>query len=179
MGAAYSSYSYSTIPTDSLYSYPVTTAFFSSDFLSNSSKPTFGFNPTNKIFNTHFPKPIKIMSQASHPSPLKSGKVEAMETQEGFSTNPTLDFHGIDQKLVDKMAYDALVWSSLHGLVIGDKSVQVSGSIWFPRTEEKKVYIPFNSNFRSLFCNYFLKSYHFLLWEIKVRIFIEYIYIFS
>ncbi|GMN25114.1 hypothetical protein TIFTF001_000798 [Ficus carica] len=129
MGAAYSSHSYSTIPTDSLYSYPVTTAFFSSDFLSNSSKPTFGFNPTNKIFNTHFPKPIKIMSQASHPSPLKFGKVEAMETQEGFSTNPTLDFHGIDQKLVDKMAYDALVWSSLHGLVIGDKSVQRSGKV--------------------------------------------------
>lgn len=126
MGVAYSSCSCSTIPTDTLYSYSITSAF-SSDYLSKSPKASLGFNPTNQIFKTHIPKPIRIMSQASQSLPLKSGKVEPMETQEGFASKPTLDFHRIDQKLVDKMVYDALVWSSLHGLVVGDKSVQVSG----------------------------------------------------
>ncbi|XP_024031458.1 glutathione synthetase, chloroplastic, partial [Morus notabilis] len=97
--------------------------------LSKSPKASLGFNPTNQIFKTHIPKPIRIMSQASQSLPLKSGKVEPMETQEGFASKPTLDFHGIDQKLVDKMVYDALVWSSLHGLVVGDKSVQRSGKV--------------------------------------------------
>lgn len=152
MGVAYSSCSYTTIPTDTLCSYPITTAF-SSDFL---SKTSFGFNPANQIFKTHFPKPINIMSQSSHPLPLKSGKVEAVETQEGFSAKPTLDFHGIDQKLVDKMVYDALVWSSLHGLVVGDRAAQVSSFLYtqsdFPELRERtesdiEEYIPFKCNY--------------------------------
>ncbi|KAM1041971.1 hypothetical protein ACFX2I_031039 [Malus domestica] len=40
-----------------------------------------------------------------------------------------IDFHGIDEGLVEKMVYDHLVWSSLHGLVVGDKSVQRSGKV--------------------------------------------------
>ncbi|KAG6585761.1 Glutathione synthetase, chloroplastic, partial [Cucurbita argyrosperma subsp. sororia] len=39
------------------------------------------------------------------------------------------DIHGIDQELLKKMVYDALVWSSLHGLVVGDKSVKRSGKV--------------------------------------------------
>jgi glutathione synthase len=50
-----------------------------------------------------------------------------METQERILQKPLIDFHGIDEELVQKMVYDALVWSSLHGLVVGDKSVQVCG----------------------------------------------------
>ncbi|KAM6596847.1 hypothetical protein CsatA_007371 [Cannabis sativa] len=52
-----------------------------------------------------------------------------MDTQEGVPSMPSFDFHGIDQKLVDRMVYDSLVWSSLHGLVVGDKSVQRSGKV--------------------------------------------------
>ncbi|CAN1232845.1 Glutathione synthetase, chloroplastic [Linum perenne] len=37
--------------------------------------------------------------------------------------------HGIDEDLVKEMVYDALVWSSLHGLVVGDRSVQRSGTV--------------------------------------------------
>ena len=36
-------------------------------------------------------------------------------TQEGSSAKPIIDFDVIDEKLVQKMVYDALVWSSLFG----------------------------------------------------------------
>ncbi|KAM1490503.1 hypothetical protein FF2_033106 [Malus domestica] len=63
------------------------------------------------------------------PSQVLGGKVEVGETQEGVSKGPMIDFHGIDEGLVEKMVYDALVWSSLHGLLVGDKSVQRSGKV--------------------------------------------------
>jgi hypothetical protein len=34
-------------------------------------------------------------------------------------------YHTIHQQLLDNVAYDALVWASLHGLLMGDKSYQV------------------------------------------------------
>nr|AFF18845.1 glutathione synthetase [Dimocarpus longan]AFY17070.1 glutathione synthetase [Dimocarpus longan] len=42
---------------------------------------------------------------------------------------PLLDLDGVDQGLVEKMAFDALVWSSLHGLVVGDRTAQRSGKV--------------------------------------------------
>ncbi|XP_022642717.1 glutathione synthetase, chloroplastic-like [Vigna radiata var. radiata] len=39
------------------------------------------------------------------------------------------NYHRLDQQLLHTIAYDALVWSSLHGLVVGDNSVQRSGSV--------------------------------------------------
>ncbi|CAB4285260.1 unnamed protein product [Prunus armeniaca] len=74
------------------------------------------------------------MAQPSQVLPLQGGKVEVGETQEGNGTRPLLDFHGIDQELVEKIVYDALVWSSLHGLVVGDKSVQVSSTAQLTRS---------------------------------------------
>ncbi|KAF5740587.1 hypothetical protein HS088_TW11G00661 [Tripterygium wilfordii] len=52
-----------------------------------------------------------------------------MEIQDGIAVEPISDLHSIDPELVEKMAYDALVWSSLHGLVVGDRSVERSGRI--------------------------------------------------
>lgn len=49
-----------------------------------------------------------------------------MKTQEEKSTQPMSDLHNIDPELIQRLAYDALVWSSIHGLVVGDKSVPVS-----------------------------------------------------
>ncbi|KAK7258824.1 hypothetical protein RIF29_24411 [Crotalaria pallida] len=44
--------------------------------------------------------------------------------------SPTLaDYHSLDQQLLQKMVYDALVWASLNGLLLGHKSVQKSGSL--------------------------------------------------
>lgn len=65
------------------------------------------------------------MSQTSQVLPLKCGKVEDVEIQEGSVSKPLLDFHGIDEELVQKIVYDALVWSSLHGFVVGERSIQV------------------------------------------------------
>ncbi|KAG5087134.1 hypothetical protein JHK82_054531 [Glycine max] len=43
--------------------------------------------------------------------------------------SPLFDYPRLDQQLIHTIAYDALVWSSLHGLLVGDKSVQRSGSV--------------------------------------------------
>ncbi|KAK6138018.1 hypothetical protein DH2020_028245 [Rehmannia glutinosa] len=39
------------------------------------------------------------------------------------------DPHSIDPSLLQKMEYDALVWSSLHGLLVGDRASQKSGRV--------------------------------------------------
>lgn len=38
------------------------------------------------------------------------------------------DSHCIDQQLLDNVVHDALVWASLHGLVMGDKSSKKPGT---------------------------------------------------
>ena len=50
-----------------------------------------------------------------------------MEIEKGIGAalKSIVDFHGIDEGLIQKMVFDALVWSSLHGLVVGDRNVQV------------------------------------------------------
>ena len=57
---------------------------------------------------------------------LKCGNVEQSVTEEETFTTPILNYHAIDENLLQKIAYDALVWSSLHGLVVGDKSAEVT-----------------------------------------------------
>ncbi|KAK9940032.1 hypothetical protein M0R45_016709 [Rubus argutus] len=68
------------------------------------------------------------MPQSSQILPLNRGKVGVRETQEGSSRRP-INVDGIDQELVEKMVYDALAWSSIHGLVVGDRSVQRSSTV--------------------------------------------------
>ncbi|XP_071735471.1 glutathione synthetase, chloroplastic [Rutidosis leptorrhynchoides] len=43
--------------------------------------------------------------------------------------NPMSDPHSIDSQLLQKLVHDALVWSSLHGLVVGDRNVERSGLV--------------------------------------------------
>ncbi|CAD5332819.1 unnamed protein product [Arabidopsis thaliana] len=45
------------------------------------------------------------------------------------SQKPIFDLEKLDDEFVQKLVYDALVWSSLHGLVVGDKSYQKSGNV--------------------------------------------------
>ncbi|XVE83432.1 hypothetical protein DITRI_Ditri16bG0088400 [Diplodiscus trichospermus] len=54
-----------------------------------------------------------------------------MEMEKGIEAvlKPIVDFNGIDEGLIQKMVFDALVWSSLHGLVVGDRNVQRSGQV--------------------------------------------------
>ncbi|KAJ4836122.1 Glutathione synthetase [Turnera subulata] len=135
MGAAHSS---------SLTSCSITHHNYNSLFLLHSSKPNPNptSNPGNGIFFTHHAKPTKgfafpkqrLLSfnfTASKLVSLKCGGVREMETtrEDGSASSPIVDVHGINQELVQKMVYDALVWCSLHGLVVGDKSVQKSGTV--------------------------------------------------
>ncbi|KAF5463466.1 hypothetical protein F2P56_019377 [Juglans regia] len=131
MGAAYSSCSSLSLafPTVTLYSSPITTS--SQSYPRSKPKP---FSSTiDKIRNTRFLEPVKIMAQTPFPCSglaVKCGKVEEVENQEeGTTRKPMVDYHGIDQVLLDEMVYDALVWSSLHGLLVGDKSVERSGKV--------------------------------------------------
>lgn len=60
---------------------------------------------------------------------LKCSGVEETETHKRNSTSLIFDHHKIDNQLLQKMEYDALVWSSLHGLVVGDTNSQRSGRV--------------------------------------------------
>lgn len=61
---------------------------------------------------------------ALRPSVHEGVGIKIQESQ--FTSVPTPDVHDIDQELIEKMLYDALVWISLHGLVVGDRNSQVS-----------------------------------------------------
>lgn len=58
--------------------------------------------------------------------PLRCARLEMETKNDAVAGKPTLGFVEIDQDLVDEMVYDALVWSSLHGLVVGDRNIEVS-----------------------------------------------------
>ncbi|KAG5541326.1 hypothetical protein RHGRI_021233 [Rhododendron griersonianum] len=115
-----------------------TTTFFaaSTTLFPHRSKSNFStFNPHFKLLSQtlYYPKPTKITtsrSSSSALSPINSGgRAEEMKTQEEKSTQPMSDLHNIDPELIQRMAYDALVWTSIHGLVVGDKSVPRSGKV--------------------------------------------------
>ncbi|GLT78971.1 hypothetical protein SLA2020_504860 [Shorea laevis] len=126
MGIGYSSLSLNT-PFSSLVT--TDTAILKAQSKSN-------LKSNSSIFNTHLQKavfPIKqklpVTCSTQKILPLKCGRLRGMDTQKGMVAKPIIDLHGIDEKLIQKMVYDALVWSSLHGLVVGDRNVQRSGKI--------------------------------------------------
>ncbi|KAJ4877686.1 hypothetical protein Rs2_42704 [Raphanus sativus] len=73
-----------------------------------------------------FPRSFLIQSPLNprKPAPLRCVSSLTME-----SPKPILDFEKLDDGFVQKLVYDALVWSSLHGLVVGDKTHQKSGTV--------------------------------------------------
>ncbi|XP_065853597.1 glutathione synthetase, chloroplastic [Euphorbia lathyris] len=98
--------------------------------LTNNSIPLFAsllLKPTSNFVSQHHYSPFSSSKIVT----LRSGREKLMEIQQGTgtSTTPNFDLHGIDDDLVAKMVYDALVWCSLHGLVVGDRSVQRSGKV--------------------------------------------------
>ncbi|CAA7044940.1 unnamed protein product [Microthlaspi erraticum] len=106
MGSGCSSLSYSS-------STCIATAFSIS---SSSSSSSLKLNPISFRFQT----PTNLRNQA----PLRCGRSLAMESQK-----PMFDVEKFDDEFVQKLVYDALVWSSLHGLVVGDRAYQKSGKV--------------------------------------------------
>ncbi|KAG6402182.1 hypothetical protein SASPL_139057 [Salvia splendens] len=85
------------------------------------SNRSFQQNQTNPRARHSNPSIIPMAQSASSPlPPLKS---------EAKPPNPVFDPHGLDSNLLKKIAYDALVWSSLRGLLVGDRASQESGTV--------------------------------------------------
>ncbi|CAI0391999.1 unnamed protein product [Linum tenue] len=85
------------------------------------TNPTSNHLPINWLARAHLQKP----NSARKTPTLKCGRTAQMEIEGGSDSKPILDLHSLDDNLVQKMVYDALVWSSLHGLVVGDRNVQL------------------------------------------------------
>nr|GMD48207.1 glutathione synthetase, chloroplastic [Ipomoea batatas] len=108
-------------------SLPSPTALYS--FKSQST--VFPLHSFPTILQTHIPKTAHIaMSQSPSPTPLPLNSSTGAEThgEEGL-IDAILDPHNIDPNLLQTLSYDALVWSSLHGLLVGDRNSQRSGSV--------------------------------------------------
>ncbi|KAK3200353.1 hypothetical protein Dsin_023768 [Dipteronia sinensis] len=139
MGVAASSSSLLSLSSHQHHSFLLTTTTFSSQIKTKlDSRSHFSFNPTSK--NIPFESHLQILahSPTTHLTicgfhwkvgTLKCGRLREMETEVGVGANTLLDLHGVDQDLVEKIAFDALVWSSLHGLLVGDKTAQRSGKV--------------------------------------------------
>ncbi|KAL6570014.1 Glutathione synthetase [Orobanche minor] len=75
------------------------------------------------IFPILHSNPCIIPMAHNASSPLPPLKCEAKPQ------NPVFDPHGLDPNLLQTIAYDALVWTSLRGLLVGDRASQKSGTI--------------------------------------------------
>ncbi|KAL1542266.1 Glutathione synthetase [Salvia divinorum] len=74
-------------------------------------------------YRAHLSKPSNLPMAQSSSSPLPPLKFEAKPA------SPVFDPHGLDPNLLQKIAYDALVCSSLRGLLVGDRASQKSGTV--------------------------------------------------
>ncbi|KAL7205085.1 hypothetical protein ACSBR2_018078 [Camellia fascicularis] len=130
MGVGYSSCSLSlSLPYSRISCFASTTTTLLS---SHKSIPNSSLNPPTSQF--HYQKPTYTTMTAQSSSsplflPIQSGRVEEIKTQYNNSTKPISDLHSFDPELIQSLVYDSLVWSSLHGLVVGDKNVQRSGTV--------------------------------------------------
>nr|CAB51027.1 glutathione synthetase [Arabidopsis thaliana] len=108
MGSGCSSLSYSSSSTCSATVFSISSP--------PSSSSSLKLNPSSFLFQN--PKTLR------NQPPLRCGRSFKMESQK-----PIFDLEKLDDEFVQKLVYDALVWSSLHGLVVGDKTYQKSGNV--------------------------------------------------
>ncbi|KAL3838154.1 hypothetical protein ACJIZ3_022745 [Penstemon smallii] len=97
-----------------------------------SKSSPFLFNPTTiELPNSHFLKPCNISMAhniiSSQGSQLKCSAIG--DDLDIHTEKPIFDPHSIKPNLIQKMSYDALVWSSLHGLLVGDRASEKSGKV--------------------------------------------------
>ncbi|KAL1214893.1 Glutathione synthetase [Cardamine amara subsp. amara] len=88
---------------------------------SSSSSSSFKLNPRSFLFHN----PTNLSTQLRNQTPLRCGRSLEMESQKPIM----FDVEKFDDDFVQNLVYDALVWSSLHGLVVGDKTYQKSGKV--------------------------------------------------
>ncbi|CAM8894958.1 unnamed protein product [Rhodiola kirilowii] len=85
----------------------------------------FTHKPQIRVLNTQLGFSPKVKTLAVNRRVRVIMSCGKMELDKGRDAG---DVHGIDEELVSKMVYDALVWCSLHGLVVGDRNVERSGT---------------------------------------------------
>ncbi|XP_052118866.1 glutathione synthetase, chloroplastic [Arachis duranensis] len=73
------------------------------------------------LFFPFCPKPLFSLNLMSK---SKCGNVD-----DHTLTSSLFDYHRFDHQLLQSIAYDSLVWASLHGLLVGHKSIQNSGTV--------------------------------------------------
>ncbi|KAI3470655.1 hypothetical protein Pfo_027318 [Paulownia fortunei] len=78
---------------------------------------------------TYYPKPCNISMAQNASLAVSPLKCSGRGTEEAETQKPMFDPHSIDPNLLQKMGYDALVWSSLHGLLVGNRASQKSGRV--------------------------------------------------
>ncbi|CAN6482624.1 unnamed protein product [Victoria cruziana] len=91
---------------------------------------------TSKNLATHLQRSTRTIrgmsSSSSSVAPFKSAKTDTQESvrdgEKGMddSLNGSLE---MPAELLQRLVYEALVWSSLHGLVVGHKSIETSGTL--------------------------------------------------
>ncbi|CAN4108692.1 unnamed protein product [Withania somnifera] len=90
-------------------------------------------NSLNFCSATRFLEPHLLISKSSKifipKSPFRCARVQKMQAQVEDSLRPIVDPHDIDPKVLQNLAYDALVWCSLRGLVVGDRNSERSGTV--------------------------------------------------
>ncbi|KAI3952773.1 hypothetical protein MKW92_053767 [Papaver armeniacum] len=97
---------------------------------SSTSIPTFSTNIIPQNFLLKIPITMSNHSSSSKLTVKCGGGVEIKETQdENTSNKPIFETLNSSPDLLQKLIYDALVWTSLHGLVVGHKSLQKSGTV--------------------------------------------------
>ncbi|KAI5424258.1 glutathione synthetase, chloroplastic [Lathyrus oleraceus] len=107
------------------------TPFFSKHIPSTTRHSHYSFS------STYSPKPLlSHHHRLTMPPVAIDGKQTVdVDVDDSCSSSVTVkppslhDYHRFDQQLLDNVAYDALVWASLHGLVMGDKSSKKSGTV--------------------------------------------------
>ncbi|XP_076883778.1 glutathione synthetase, chloroplastic-like [Bidens hawaiensis] len=79
-------------------------------------------NHHSSTLNLNHPKPASNLITNHKSLPPKSS-IHAIKH------NPMSNPHAIDSELLQKLVLDALVWTSLHGLVVGDRNLERSGLV--------------------------------------------------
>ncbi|KAF3784108.1 Glutathione synthetase [Nymphaea thermarum] len=92
------------------------------------------FTSRTQILTTHLQRSTKTVSSMSSSSSsssiatLKSAKTDIQErVQDG--EKGIYDLQEMPAELLQELVYEALVWSSLHGLIVGHKSIEKSGTV--------------------------------------------------
>jgi hypothetical protein len=87
-------------------------------------------NTTSLSCTKTFPSTL-ISSTSQHRSLLPLSVPKNMSQSQLLTLNSTngsplaLNYHQIDEKVLQDIVYDALVFATLNGLLVGDKSVEV------------------------------------------------------